>query len=128
MGRWASCIVIFRVSVIDLLICLFTTFRKAEKSIADIENLHRARKGVQLYLPNNAGINHQEKVLKILLVLTIQKFKLLLLLISFLCFLQVLKSQLYVDRISETVQPTFLDYMTGGWELNFMVAIDFTGT
>lgn len=40
---------------------------------------------------------------------------------------QVLKSQLFVDTFSESVQHTFLDYLAGGCELNFMVAIDFTG-
>lgn len=41
--------------------------------------------------------------------------------------IQVLKSQLFVDKFSESVQYTFLDYLAGGCELNFMVAIDFTG-
>jgi len=40
---------------------------------------------------------------------------------------QVLKSQLYVEEFLESVQYTFLDYLAGGCELNFMVAIDFTG-
>lgn len=38
----------------------------------------------------------------------------------------MLKSQLFVDKFSETVHHTFLDYLAGGCELNFMVAIDFT--
>ena len=42
--------------------------------------------------------------------------------------IQVLKSQLYVDRLSQSVQYTFLDYLAAGFELNFMVAVDFTGT
>lgn len=41
--------------------------------------------------------------------------------------LQVLRSQLFVDRFIESVQYTFLDYLAGGFELNFMVAVDFTG-
>lgn len=41
--------------------------------------------------------------------------------------MQVLKSRLFVDKFTESVQHTFLDYLTGGFELNFMVAIDFTG-
>lgn len=32
-----------------------------------------------------------------------------------------------MDKYSENVQHTFLDYLAGGYELNFMVAIDFTG-
>lgn len=41
---------------------------------------------------------------------------------------QVLKSRLFVDKFSESIQYTFLDYLAGGFELNFMVAIDYTGT
>lgn len=41
--------------------------------------------------------------------------------------MQVLKSQLFVDKFAVSVQHTFLDYLAGGYELNFMVAIDFTG-
>jgi len=41
---------------------------------------------------------------------------------------KVLKSRLFVDKFSESIQYTFLDYLAGGFELNFMVAIDFTGT
>lgn len=40
---------------------------------------------------------------------------------------QDLKSKLFVDKFSESVQHTFLDYLAGGCELNFMVAVDFTG-
>lgn len=32
-----------------------------------------------------------------------------------------------MDKFSESAQHTFLDYLSGGCELNFMVAIDFTG-
>jgi len=39
----------------------------------------------------------------------------------------VLKSQLFVDKFTETVHHTFLEYLASGFELNFMVAIDFTG-
>ncbi|CAI0548005.1 unnamed protein product [Linum tenue] len=39
---------------------------------------------------------------------------------------KVLKSQLCVDKFSESIQHTFLDYLRGGYELNFMVAVDFT--
>lgn len=41
--------------------------------------------------------------------------------------MQVLKSQLFVDKYSQNIQHTFLDYLAGGCALNFMVAIDFTG-
>lgn len=32
-----------------------------------------------------------------------------------------------MDKFSESVQQTFLDYLAGGYEMNFMVAVDFTG-
>lgn len=32
-----------------------------------------------------------------------------------------------MDKFTESVQHTFLDYLAGGCELNFMVAVDFTG-
>lgn len=41
--------------------------------------------------------------------------------------MQILKSQLFVEKFSQSVEHTFLDYLAGGCELNFMVAIDFTG-
>lgn len=40
---------------------------------------------------------------------------------------KVLKSQLFVDTFSESTQHTFLDYLAAGFEVNFMVAVDFTG-
>jgi len=38
-----------------------------------------------------------------------------------------MKGQLFVDKLQETVQHTFLDFISSGFELNFMVAVDFTG-
>lgn len=32
-----------------------------------------------------------------------------------------------MDRFVEKVQYSFLDYISSGFELNFMVAVDFTG-
>ncbi|KAE9459083.1 hypothetical protein C3L33_09015, partial [Rhododendron williamsianum] len=40
----------------------------------------------------------------------------------------VLKSQLFVDRIVEKKLNSFLDYISNGFELNFMVAVDFTAS
>lgn len=40
---------------------------------------------------------------------------------------QVLKGQLFVEQFHEKVQFSFLDYISSGFELNFMVAVDFTG-
>lgn len=82
MGLWHHYLLL-NFCLYNVLICLFIPFRRAEKSISDIEKLHCARKGMQLYLPNNVGNNHQEEVLKILLVLTKHKFKSLLLFIIF---------------------------------------------
>ena len=32
-----------------------------------------------------------------------------------------------MEKFTETVQHTFLEYLASGFELSFMVAIDFTG-
>ncbi|CAI9780048.1 unnamed protein product [Fraxinus pennsylvanica] len=74
---------------------------KVQKSLADLEKLHSVGMGENLFTPLSVGQNHQNKVLK---------------------------SQLFVDTYSEKIQYTFLDYLAGDYELNFMVAIDFTGT
>ncbi|CAK9187849.1 unnamed protein product, partial [Ilex paraguariensis] len=74
---------------------------KVQKSLADIEKLHSTGLGEYLHIPTVVGQTHQNKVLK---------------------------SQLFVDKFSENIQHTFLDYLTGGYELNFMVAIDFTAS
>ncbi|XP_039028744.1 protein BONZAI 3-like [Hibiscus syriacus] len=42
--------------------------------------------------------------------------------------LQILKGQLFVDQFIEKEQFSFLDYISSGFELNFMVAIDFTAS
>ncbi|CAN6333310.1 unnamed protein product [Urochloa humidicola] len=39
-----------------------------------------------------------------------------------------MKGQLFVDNLQEKVQHTFLDYISSGFELNFMVAVDFTAS
>ncbi|KAE8678596.1 Protein BONZAI 3 [Hibiscus syriacus] len=45
------------------------------------------------------------------------------------CFLsEILKGQLFVDQFIEKEQFSFLDYISSGFELNFMVAIDFTAS
>ncbi|KAL5566184.1 hypothetical protein UlMin_029348 [Ulmus minor] len=41
---------------------------------------------------------------------------------------KVLKGQLYVDRFIEKEQFSFVDYISSGFELNFMVAVDFTAS
>ncbi|KAK9278515.1 hypothetical protein L1049_028082 [Liquidambar formosana] len=74
---------------------------KVEKSLGDLEKLHSSGQGENLYLPTAVGNNHHNKILK---------------------------SQLFVDKFLESVQHTFMDYLAGGCELNFMVAIDFTAS
>ncbi|CAA3008838.1 BONZAI 1 [Olea europaea subsp. europaea] len=74
---------------------------KVQKSLADLEKLHSVGMGENLFTPVSVGQNHQNKVLK---------------------------SQLFVDTYSEKIQYTFLDYLAGDYELNFMVAIDFTAS
>ena len=38
-----------------------------------------------------------------------------------------MKGQLFVDQFCEKQQYSFLDYISNGFELNFMVVVDFTG-
>lgn len=74
---------------------------KVEKSLADLEKLNAGGTGTNLFISTAVGHNHQNKVLK---------------------------GQLFVDKFYEKMQHTFLDYLAGGYELNFMVAIDFTAS
>ncbi|XVE63774.1 hypothetical protein DITRI_Ditri07aG0046800 [Diplodiscus trichospermus] len=74
---------------------------KVNKSLVDLEKLHSGREGENLFLPTLVGHDYQNKRLK---------------------------SKTLVDKFSETIQYTFLDYLAGGFELNFMVAIDFTAS
>ncbi|EXC05167.1 Protein BONZAI 1 [Morus notabilis] len=76
---------------------------KVEKSLADLEKLHRSKQGENLFIPSSVGHGHPLET-------------------------KVLKSRLFVDKFTESVQHTFLDYLAGGFELNFMVAIDFTAS
>ncbi|CAN4088675.1 unnamed protein product [Withania somnifera] len=74
---------------------------KIQKSLLDLEKLHSAGSGANLFTPTAMGPKQENKVLK---------------------------SQLFVDSYSEKIQYTFLDYLASGYELNFMVAIDFTAS
>ncbi|KAJ4883283.1 Protein BONZAI 2 [Raphanus sativus] len=74
---------------------------KVEKSLAELEKLHVSGQGINLLLPTGVGHKHEDKALK---------------------------SQISVDKFTETVQHTFLEYLASGFELNFMVAIDFTAS
>ncbi|XP_045796526.1 protein BONZAI 3-like isoform X2 [Trifolium pratense] len=72
---------------------------KMQKSIADLEKLCHERKGANFVMPSK--LNGQE---------------------------QILKGQLFVDHYFEKEQFSFIDYISSGFELNFMVAIDFTAS
>ncbi|KAK7337838.1 hypothetical protein VNO77_18425 [Canavalia gladiata] len=72
---------------------------KLEKSVADLENLCIERKGANFFLPST---HHRGE--------------------------KVLKGQLFVDQYCEKQQFSFIDYISSGFELNFMVAVDFTAS
>ncbi|KAG5044339.1 hypothetical protein JHK87_008254 [Glycine soja] len=72
---------------------------KVQKSVADLEKLYRERTGVNFVIPSTR--HRQEKVLK---------------------------GQLFVDQYCEKEQFSFIDYISSGFELNFMVAVDFTAS
>ncbi|KAJ0250682.1 Protein BONZAI 3 [Hirschfeldia incana] len=72
---------------------------RTEKSVAELERLCQQREAVNFVYPSTSrGRN------------------------------KVLKGQLIVDRFVEKVQYSFLDYISSGFELNFMVAVDFTAS
>ncbi|KAK0599755.1 hypothetical protein LWI29_008294 [Acer saccharum] len=72
---------------------------KIQKSMVDLQKLHQEQSGANFVL-SSAHHNHEK----------------------------VLKSQLFVDKCIEKEQYTFLDYISSGFELNFMVAVDFTAS
>ncbi|KAH1235520.1 Protein BONZAI 1 [Glycine max] len=74
---------------------------KVQKSLVELEKLYSGGQGENFISSAPAGHNSHNKVLK---------------------------SQLFVDKFSESIQYSFLDYLAGGFELNFMVAIDFTAS
>ncbi|KAI8555821.1 hypothetical protein RHMOL_Rhmol05G0204000 [Rhododendron molle] len=73
---------------------------KIQKSIVDLEKLHKEKIGANFILPSSRHHTHEK----------------------------VLKGKLFVDRFIETKLYSFLDYMSSGFELNFMVAVDFTAS
>ncbi|XP_020110359.1 protein BONZAI 1-like isoform X2 [Ananas comosus] len=74
---------------------------KVVKSLAQLESLHHSQCGENLFFPTGVGHDHHNKVLT---------------------------SQIYVEKFTESKQQTFLDYIAGGFEMNFMVAVDFTAS
>lgn len=75
---------------------------QVQTSLAQLEMLSSSEQGEKLFLPITIGKDLPQK--------------------------KVLKSQLFVDRFYERVHHSFLDYLSSGSELNFMVAIDFTSS
>lgn len=104
-------------------------YRKLQKSLAELQKLHEEKAGTNFY--SSAPVENDQKVsLQMHLVKVIVNFrvKLFISLINLsTIFMQLLKGQLFVDQFCEKVQYSFLDYISSGFELNFMVAIDFTG-
>ncbi|KAK1395537.1 Calcium-dependent phospholipid-binding protein [Heracleum sosnowskyi] len=70
---------------------------KLQKSVADFERLHKEKVGENFILPSRR--KGREKVLK---------------------------GQLFVDSFVEKQLYSFIDYISSGFELNFMVSVDFT--
>ncbi|OVA12550.1 C2 calcium-dependent membrane targeting [Macleaya cordata] len=75
---------------------------KIQKSVADLEKLHLEKVGENFRIPTSSTRKNHMKVM--------------------------LKGQLFVDRFSEKTRYSFLDYISSGFELNFMVAVDFTAS
>ncbi|KAM3268130.1 hypothetical protein P3S67_031680 [Capsicum chacoense] len=73
---------------------------KLQKTVADLENMHKSRVGAN-FISQPSGFRGNEKVLK---------------------------GQLFVERYAEKQLYSFLDYISSGFELNFMVAVDFTAS
>ncbi|XP_011083206.1 protein BONZAI 3 [Sesamum indicum] len=73
---------------------------KLQKSVAELENLYQSRAGAKIMAPSS-GFRHHEKVLN---------------------------SELFVERFVEKQLYSFLDYISSGFELSFMVAVDFTAS
>ncbi|OIT40693.1 protein bonzai 3 [Nicotiana attenuata] len=71
---------------------------KLQKTVADLENMHKSRVGANFISPPS-GFRGNEKVLK---------------------------GQLFVEGYAEKQLYSFLDYISSGFELSFMVAVDFT--
>lgn len=73
---------------------------KLQTSVSDLEKLGREKNGANFYISSVARPDNRK----------------------------MLKGQLFVDKFIEKTQYSFLDYISSGFELNFMVAIDFTAS
>ncbi|KAG2658727.1 hypothetical protein PVAP13_1KG305000 [Panicum virgatum] len=75
---------------------------KIVKSVAELENMCHRQNNEHFFVPvSNAHECHSK---------------------------EVLKSQLYVEKYVESNRHTFLDYISAGYQLNFMVGVDFTAS
>ncbi|KAI3762536.1 hypothetical protein L1987_52966 [Smallanthus sonchifolius] len=77
-----------------------TFIGKLHTSIQDLENLYKANAGANFVFPSSRHKDHEK----------------------------VLKGKLFVDGYEEKELYSFLDYISSGFELNFMVAVDFTAS
>lgn len=104
-------------------------YRKLQKSLAELQKLHEEKAGTNFYSSAPVQIDQKVSLQMHLVKVTVNfRVKLVISLINLsTIFMQLLKGQLFVDRFCEKVQYSFLDYISTGFELNFMVAIDFTG-
>ncbi|GJM85109.1 hypothetical protein PR202_ga01532 [Eleusine coracana subsp. coracana] len=75
---------------------------KIVKSVAELESMYHNQNGEHLVVPASTAHDCPSK--------------------------EVLKSQVYVEKYVESNRHTFLDYISAGCQLNFMVAIDFTAS
>ncbi|XP_075482065.1 protein BONZAI 3 isoform X1 [Primulina tabacum] len=73
---------------------------KLQKSISELETLYRSKAGANLISPSS-GLGHHEKVLQ---------------------------GKIFIERYVEKQMYSFLDYISSGFELNFMVSVDFTAS
>ncbi|XP_027188868.1 protein BONZAI 3 isoform X2 [Cicer arietinum] len=72
---------------------------KLQKSVAELEKLYQEKTGTNFVMPST---HHKQE--------------------------KVLKGKLFVDQYCEKEQFSFIDYISSGFELNFMVAVDFTAS
>ncbi|XP_076943911.1 protein BONZAI 3-like [Bidens hawaiensis] len=77
-----------------------TFMGKLQTSIQDMENLYKMKAGANFVIPSSRSKGHEK----------------------------VLKGKLFVDTYEEKELYSFLDYISSGFEMNFMVAVDFTAS
>ncbi|KAJ0845908.1 putative C2 domain, von Willebrand factor, type A, copine, protein BONZAI, C2 domain superfamily [Helianthus annuus] len=77
-----------------------TLIGKLQTSIQGMENLYKAKVGANFVIPSSRHKDNEK----------------------------VLKGKLYVEGYEEKELYSFLDYISSGFELNFMVAVDFTAS